>query len=378
MAPALKHLLSTDQKRVLWHLRRHGATPRVEIATKLGMHAGPMTRVTRELLTLGFIEENEHWQAVRGRPVIPLALAATGGYAAGATVHAGWFEIVLLDFTGGIIDREAVTFESDDPRKFVEILESHLRRLSIKSTLFGGRFLGLGIAVPGPITRHSPHRRHTVQWLAGWRDVNLPDFFEDALGIPVVVENEATAAGLAEYYDSGLIRSCGTAMIFFIGHGVGGSVISTRNLLRGENGNAGEVGRLFSTEKPRPSAVDLLACLKAAGAPVSNLRDVEPCLETHHSVIVEWVDRAARQLDFAATAGVGWLDPGAVILSGVLPTVVLNLLGERLAVSEWRAEQSWMPRIAFHVSRLGSWAAAIGAALLPIHQITAEVHEQGV
>lgn len=200
-------------------------------------------------------------------------------------------------------------------------------------------------------------------------------FFSDALGFPVIVENEATAAGLAEYYDSGLIRSCDTAMIFFIGHGVGGGVINARNLLRGQNGNAGEVGRLFSTEKPRPSAVDLLSCLKAAGADAVDLRDVEGCLKTHSNVIVEWVDRASEQLDFAATAGVGWLDPGAVILSGVLPIEVLRMLGERLAVSEWRAEQSWMPRIDFHVSRLGSWAAAIGAALLPIHQMTADVHE---
>jgi predicted NBD/HSP70 family sugar kinase len=374
MTPNLKDQLTTDQKRILWHLRTHGPTARVDIAARLGIYAGPMTRMTRELLTLSLVEENEHVQSQRGRPTIPLSLSPAGGYAAGATVHPGWVEIVLVDFAGNVIARDTLDFDSDDPRAFVQLADTRVRRLASEKALLHGRFLGLGIAVPGPVTRCSPLRRHTVEWLKGWRDVDLPDFLSDYLGMPVITENEATSAGLAEFYDSGLIRDCATAMIFFIGHGVGGGVISGRNLLRGENGNAGEVGRLFSMEQPRPSAVDLLNCLQKAGAKASSLRDVEACLQTHPAVIADWVDRASAQLDFAATAGIGWLDPGAVILSGGLPQPILQALGEKLAIGEWRAEQSWMPRIRFHVSQLGSWAAAIGAALLPIHQITSDVH----
>jgi predicted NBD/HSP70 family sugar kinase len=377
MRSDLSRLLTEQQKRVLWHLRIKGPTARAEIAAHLSIHAGPLTRLSRELITLGLVEERDQVPAERGRPSIPLALAGGGGYAAGATVHPGWFEIVLVDFAGGLIAREAAPFSSDDPRAFAEAIDARLRAMAGERTLMRNRFLGLGLAVPGPTAKGSTKRRRTVEWLRGWQEVDLPDFFADFLGVPVSVENEATCAGLAEFYDSGLIRECDTAITFFLGHGVGGGVISHRNVFRGENGNAGEIGGLFPLDRPRPSAIDLLKTLQEAGADIDTLNDIERFLESHARTISAWVDRAGAQLWVGIDAAVGWIDPGAIILSGGLPQPILQALGAKVTGGRPALDYPLQKSVRFHVSRLGSWAAAIGGALIPIHEITAAVHGRG-
>lgn len=327
MRSDLSKLLSDPQKRVLWHLRTHGPSARAEIANQLALHAGPLTRLTRELITLGLIEEREQQAADRGRPSIPLALCGDGVYAAGATLHPGWFEIVLVNFAGALITREAHPFTSADPRSFAEAVDARLRAMASERRLMQTRFLGLGLAVPGPVSKTSPKRRRTVEWLRAWQQIDLPDFFADYLGLPVFVENEATCAGLAEFYDSGLLTSCDTAIVFFLGHGVGGAVISRRNIVRGEHGNAGEIGGLFPLDRPRPSGLDLLRTLQAAGADITTLNEIDRYLESHADTVAQWVARAGEQLWVAIDSGVGWMNPGAVILSGGLPPSILADLG---------------------------------------------------
>jgi len=86
--------LSAEHRRIVWHLRTTGPTARIELANRLGFHNGALTRLIRELLMLGVVEEREQTQSVaRGRPTVPLALSGRAGYAAGAIVHPGGLKL---------------------------------------------------------------------------------------------------------------------------------------------------------------------------------------------------------------------------------------------------------------------------------------------
>lgn len=366
----MKLKLSEDQRRILWLLKTRGPLARGAIATELGMHNAAVTRLTRELATLECVEEQPGSITGRGRPIVPLEVSGKAGFAAGAMAHPGWLELVLVDFAGEVIARHEEPFNSPDPRTFIEQVDTRLRQLAGRTALSHSRFLGLGIAIPGAVTTAGPNRRWTVRWLEGWRDVDHPGFFEDVLGLPVWVENEAKLAGLADFHDAGLMRSRSSAIALFVGHGVGGSIVSRRAVLRGEFGNAGDLGRLLpDLTQPRPSGIDLLRELKDAGADITSLREIEACLGTHAGVVGAWVERAGRQLATFAAAGAAWLDPGAIIVSGSLPVPVLSSLSERLRQAEWMFGYTPMPRPSFHASSLGSWATPIGAAMLPIHAV---------
>jgi hypothetical protein len=209
MRPSPAIHLSEDQKRIVWRLRTGGPAARTELARELEIHNGALTRLSRELVTLGVLEEQDQTErSARGRPTVPLTVSDRAGYAVGATVHPGWLELALVNFAGEVIARDVEPFESDDPVAFVEAVERRLRGLTMTHNLMRSRFLGLGVGVPGPLVAESPERWWTVQWLAGWREVDLGDFLAERLGLPIWLENNASAAALAEYYTGGLIRAC--------------------------------------------------------------------------------------------------------------------------------------------------------------------------
>lgn len=359
--------LTSDQKRILWHIRRHGPMPRSRLADELDMHNAAITRLARELINLGCLDETESQITQRGRPLVPLALSGRVGYAAGAMAHPGWLEVVLMDFAGDVFVRHAEPFSSPDPRTFIERVGELLKQHAGETRLIRSRFLGLGVAVPGFVPHPGSPRRWTTQWLEGWREIDLPDFFEDCLGLPVWTENESTLAGLADFHDQELARSYASALSLFVGHGVGGSIVSRSDIMSGEYGNAGDLGQLYpDLDLPRPSGIDLVRTINESGGTLGSLHEVGDCLEDHAEVIARWVERATDQLMMLAYSGAAWIDPGALLVTGSIPLPVLEQIGARARLAPWPSPRPARP---IHVTRLGSWAIPIGAALLPLHHV---------
>jgi glucokinase len=79
--------------------------------------------------------------------------------------------------------------------------------------------------------------------LPGWLDVPVVALAEEAFGLPVVLENDATAAAAGEHrYGAG----AGTSHMIYltISTGVGGGIVLDGRLYRGATGNGGELGHV--------------------------------------------------------------------------------------------------------------------------------------
>lgn len=365
-------ILGEDKKQVLWQLRSYGPASRSDLALRLDASNTALTKITRELLALDLIEELDlDTDRTRGRPAVPLRISARGGYAVGAAVHRGVLEVTLLDYAGVPIGAATEAFDSPEPRVFADALLRILHRLTAEKSLLTRRLLGVGIGVPGAAISRDGTRRWTVTGLEGWRDVPLDEVIGDYLGLPVWIENDANAAALGEYYAGGLIGQHSTVVVILLGHGIGAGVIAAGELLKGEMGNAGDIGRLYPGSRPRPSGVDLLATMASAGCDISSLAELEQLTDKYIAIVDNWIERAAAQLEPMIDASIAWFDPGVIVLSSSLPKAILQKLEARL-----RSAQLMRPpvRIAppeLRSSQLGGAAVSIGAALLPIHALTA-------
>jgi predicted NBD/HSP70 family sugar kinase len=289
-------------------------------------------------------------------------------------VHKGVLEIALVDFAGGIIALHNEQVGAPDPAAFAAILEERIHALCVRHRLLGMRFLGIGVAVPGPATTRMGERWHTVTELPGWRDVPLPQILDQALGTTVLLENDAKAAALAEYYLNGTIGKAATVVLILLGYGIGAGVIEEGRLVRGEFGGAGEIGRLYPGDQPRPSTLDLLSVLRAAGCPIESVARFDELTAGYTGVIEEWLDRAAGQLEGLVNGAIAWFDPHDVVFSSPLPEWVLARLAARLNALPLRWPE-YRARGQIRVSKLGGSAIALGAALLPIHAATALVFQ---
>ena len=364
--------LDKDQRRILQALRRLGSLSRSALAIELEMSATALTRLSRDLLSLGLIEEvPDNGAQGRGRPAVPLRLAAGGGYAVGATAHRGMLDVALVDFTGTTIAAHHEATDPLDPQAFARRVRQLTHMLVDRHGLLGRRMLGIGIAVPGPSLSAAGDRWSVVDVLPGWRDAPLRDIFSTEMGWPLWIENDANAAAIAEFYLGGLIRDFSTLVVLLLGFGIGAGVITDGRLVRGQYGVAGEIGCLFPGHLPRPSPLDLLATLRADGCALTSLADIDFADPAQTPTILRWLDRAAHQLETVCNTAFAWLDPGAIMLAGTLPPIILQGLADRLHGADL-VTTVFQRRPPVRVSALRGSPITLGAALLPIHALSVD------
>lgn len=365
--------LDKDQRRIIQMLRKSGPLSRSALSARLEISGTALTRLSRDLLALGVIEEIPDAEVHgRGRPAIPLRLAASGGYAIGATAHKGLLDISLVDFTGATIATHHEAIEPIDPKAFAQKVRRVTHTLVDRHDLLGQRMLGIGIAVPGPSLSLAGDRWSVVDVLPNWRDAPLRDILSAELAWPLWMENDANAAAIAEYYLGGLMRDFSAIVVLLLGFGIGAGVIVDGRLVRGQFGVAGEIGCLFPGDLPRPSPLDLLSTLRASGCDISSVAEINFDAANQAATIEAWLDRAAQQLEIVCNTAFVWLDPGAIMLAGTLPLPILNGLADRLQ----RADLVTMlgqRRPPVQVSNLCGSPITLGAALLPIHALSAEI-----
>ncbi|BFM39240.1 ROK family protein [Synechocystis sp. LKSZ1] len=100
----------------------------------------------------------------------------------------------------------------------------------------------LGVGMPGPTDASRRLAKLAIN-LPQWHNVPLADWLETAIGLPVVLENDANCAGLGEAW-LGAGRHFQDFILLTLGTGVGGAIFLGGNLFVGRHGAAGELGLL--------------------------------------------------------------------------------------------------------------------------------------
>jgi glucokinase len=165
---------------------------------------------------------------------------------------------------GGVLARAVVPSRAQDgPTSMIERLLVLGREVVEGSGVAWSRLLGIGIACGGPLdpwtgTILSPPN------LPGWDRVPLTDIVRRDLDLPAVVDNDATAGALAEWwFGAGRSRSIDDLVYLTISTGVGGGLVLDGRLYRGVTGNAGELGHLTVMYQGRPCGCGRRGCLEA-------------------------------------------------------------------------------------------------------------------
>jgi len=149
---------------------------------------------------------------------------------------------------------------------------------------------GVGIGSPGPMS----HRQGLVinpGNLPGMKNVPLRDLVAKATGIPTTLENDANAAAWGEFW-AGAGKGVQDLVMFTLGTGVGGGVITEGKLLRGYFENAGELGHMLVQPGGRLCSCGQKGCLEAYSSAYFLARRAEEFIaEGRPSSLKTYVDR---------------------------------------------------------------------------------------
>ena len=157
-------------------------------------------------------------------------------YAIGIDIGGTKIAGALVDELGQIIREARVATPVADPAALVDAVVGLIGELRTEVVV-----LGVGVAMAGFIDHQQASVIYGTNF--GWKNYPLKAELEAKLDIPVVIENDANAAGWAEYR-FGAGQGHQHMVMLTLGTGVGGAIIVDGKMLRGGFGVAGELGHM--------------------------------------------------------------------------------------------------------------------------------------
>lgn len=291
----------------------------------------------------------------------------------------------LVGLDGAVVSFMSTGWSGGSPREAVEVASGSAER-QIEEAGERPRACGCACAglVDGPagVVVSSPN-------LPEWIDVELSAMLSQALGLPVVLENDANAAAYAEY-EMGAGRGARNVVMLTLGTGIGGGIVLGGSLYRGSHGTAGEIGhstvdlngppclcgsrgcleRMANAEAVVERAMELLGAGRrsaldgiAATRPLMAV-DVGRAASGGDEVALEALAAVGRVLGVGLANISQILDPDVIVIGGGVMGAGEQLLRPareeleaRLSGHEFRG-----PRVV--PAALGETAGVVGAALL--------------
>ncbi|WP_405553164.1 ROK family transcriptional regulator [Streptomyces canus] len=219
--------LSTGERSVAIEVLVHGPLSRTELARRLDLSAGSLTRLTKPLIESGLLievpEAGTPAEVRQGRPSQPLDVVAESRSFIGFKITEDMVYGVVTTLRSEIVARHDRPLASHDPAEVADLLAE----MTVELARGYPRLAGIGIGVGGfvqerAVVGESPFLH--------WRDVPLGELVEERTGLPVVVENDVAALVEAETW-FGAGRGLDRFVVLTIGAGIGyGLVLGGRRV----------------------------------------------------------------------------------------------------------------------------------------------------
>ncbi|HHY45963.1 MAG TPA: ROK family protein [Firmicutes bacterium] len=261
------------------------------------------------------------------------------------------------------------------------------------------QIVGIGVCSPGPldpatgVVLFAPNLK--------WNNVPLKKTMEEALGLPVSVENDARLAALGEFY-SGAGRGAENMVYITVSTGIGGGLIFDGRLYRGTSYVAGEVGHTIIEPGGPRCGCGNRGCLEALASGTAIARMARELVAAGHgkrilalaggdeSLItaklvarsagegdeeaLSILDRAFTYLGIGVANLVNLLNPEVIVIGGGVARIGDKLFEKVRQVVSQTAISAASGAVRIVPSLLGGDAGVVGAAVLALGPAYVDSH----
>lgn len=194
-----------------------------------------------------------------------------GAWVNSCTVHAIGIDIggtkiagAVVTDAGDIIAEQRTATNAGDSEAIIDAVVEMVTSLSRSQAVSA-----VGVAAPGFIDVEQSTVYYTPN--ITWRNEPLRDRLSARLELPVTIDNDANAAGWAEYR-FGAGRGVRDMTMLTIGTGVGGAIVSRGELFRGGFGTGAELGHMRVVPDGLPCGCGARGCIEQYGSGRALLR----------------------------------------------------------------------------------------------------------
>lgn len=207
----------------------HGPITRQSLSSRLGLSAGSLTRLAKPFLARGlFVEVEEAPDGLVGRPIKPLDIGRGLPFHAGVKVTGKTAHSVATDVRANQLARHDVALRGHSPDVVVSAIVKSVAELQVP------HIAGVGVSLGGSVSNGVIGRAPFLEWI----DVPLKMMLEDALDVPVTLENDLVALAEAQRW-FGLGKGLPGFAVVTIGAGIGYALVTNNTVTRSHDAGLG-------------------------------------------------------------------------------------------------------------------------------------------
>jgi predicted NBD/HSP70 family sugar kinase len=382
--------LSKEGKQVFGLLQKLGPLTKNGLLEILKTNFTALNRIMEPLEREQLIIEVGIGESSGGRKPLLYDLDTKRLYVLGIDISRPYTEIVIVDPKMNVLNIK--TFNMDEtftPEKTVQTIAALFQEALEQLGLDRKKFLGAGLGTVGPLERSSGIMLRPKHFASkGWVGAPIKNLLEQALTLPVIIDNGADTAILAEYY-FGVGKGYLNIAYFNCSTGIRTGAISAGTIVRTINDAEDAFGHMVINVDGEPCSCGNYGCIDCYSSIYAIVRKYKAALKQGRATVIakpiddiDYPDiceaAASREMlaleitNNAATifgAGlanyINLLNPGLIILSG--PLVGQSELFYQIAidVASKRIYDKDSNQIVFHKGgRFGNDAIAVGAAVM--------------
>jgi predicted NBD/HSP70 family sugar kinase len=365
-----------NERLVLSLVRQQGALAKSDIARMTGLSAQTVSVIMRALEQDGLLLRREPVRGRIGQPSVPMSLQADGAFFFGLKIGRRSADLILIDFLGQVRGARRQVYRYPTPDAVVAFVAHALPDLtSSLAPALRDRVSGMGVAMPFQLWSWVQYIGAPQAEMDAWRDRDMQAELANLSGMPVYIQNDATAACGAE-----LVFGTGDRpkdfLYFYFGYFIGGGLVLNGQLFTGRTGNAagvgpmpvpgpdGRIGRLLSVA----SLSTLGHAMDAAGQSSDMLWERPDGWQVAPDVLSAWVARAAEGLANAILSASTLLELECVMIDGWMPVEIRADVTNATRAALRQLDLSGIAEPQIREGTVGAGARALGAAAVPLSQ----------
>lgn len=356
---------------LLWSER---TISRADIARETGLSRSTVSAIVADLLETELVEARGAGTSKGGRRPIILGFNDNAKALVGVEMGATHVAVMVTNLRG---QRQAWLDVAhpvrEDPQGSLALTARLVREALEEAGHPLNKAVGVGVALPSPV---GPRGEVAPQILPAWKGQRPGVHLEEALGLPVFVDNDANLGAVAEHWWGSALDGS-DLMYVKLATGIGAGFIVDGRLYRGAWGGAGEVGHMSIDVEGPPCACGMRGCLVtrvggvallqrarelAGEAAPTTLLELAQSAREGDEVASGVIGDAGRELGAAFASLLNVLDPRTIVVGGSLTHAGDALLGPLREVIAQRSPFAPVTPPEVVATELGESGIALGAA----------------
>ena len=258
-AARLNTIRDINRQIVLNYVREREPISRAEIARETNLQRSTISAIVEALTAEGLVEEIGEGESTGGRRPTLLRLRTKEAIAIGVAITPSCTTIASSDLAGRIVEQEEFQTNADPVKTFNQVVLL-IKQLSARNK---GSIEAVGVSLPGLVDPSTGNAVYVPYFK--WRDVPVAKTIAAAVGLPVIIDNDANAVALAElWFGRPEVSDARDFILVLVAEGVGTGIIFDGQVYRGQRGAAGEFGHMvIGTKAPVPCSCGNSDCWEA-------------------------------------------------------------------------------------------------------------------